>query len=84
MDKGGQEKEVQGKGKEEEETELLHHFLSNLRGFRSKKTSLDKVVKDLQPSVLMYNETLLYGKNKVEHDGYICFFLNGKPKKEVV
>ena len=70
-----------GKGRRHRKRNSCTIFLSNLRGFNSKKTSLARVLKDLNPTVLMYNETLLYGKNKVENDGYISFSKNRQTKK---
>ena len=52
---------------------LLH---SNIRGFNSKKESLEKVLKDNQVDICVLNETGLRGKNKVILPGYITFTRN--------
>jgi hypothetical protein len=52
---------------------ILH---SNIRGYNSKRESLEKVVKDIDADVCTLNETGLRGKNKVVLPGYISFTRN--------
>ena len=40
-------------------------LLVNMRGYKSKETSLKKVADTLKPSMILLNETLLTGKTKV-------------------
>ena len=69
-----------GKGRRNRKRKTFTLLLSNLRGFKSKQVSLDKVIQNLSPTVLMYNETLMYGNNKVETDGYLSFSKNRTTK----
>ena len=39
-------------------------LLVNLRGFKSKKFSLEKALKSMKPSMIAMNETQIGGKNK--------------------
>ena len=41
-------------------------FLANVRGLRSKKGSLEKIIKKTKPSVVLLNETQLAGRMKCE------------------
>ena len=52
-----------------------------MRGYRSKKASLDKLLQSTSPTVCSYNETLLSGRNKVHHDYYKSFSKNRTDKK---
>ena len=54
---------------------------ANIRGFRSKEASLSKLLKTECPSICAYNETLMTGRNKVEHDYYMSFSKNRKGNK---
>ena len=48
-------------------------LLSNIRGFNSKKESLKDIVKNINPDVIVLNETALRGQNKAKIDGYFTF-----------
>ena len=45
-------------------------MLMNLRGFKSKKVSLQKIIKKEKPKVIVMNETQLTGKMKVVMEPY--------------
>ena len=52
---------------------LLH---TNIRGFASKKISLDAIINNIKPSVVTINETKAKSKNNVKIRGFSCFSLN--------
>ena len=53
-------------------------FHSNIRGYNSKKASLDKIALALAPNVLCLNEHGLRGTNKPQIKGYKSFSRNRK------
>jgi len=55
-------------------------FHANIRGFPSKKESLTKSVKKINPDVILLNETHLKGKNKVIIPSYFSFSKNRSEK----
>ena len=55
---------------------MLSVLLVNMRGFKSKKQSLIKVMKKVKPSVVVINETQLRGKMKAELLPYGCWSRN--------
>ena len=56
---------------------ILH---SNIRGFNSKKESIENIIKDIDVDVCTLNETGLRGRNKVVLPGYISFTKNRAAK----
>ena len=50
----------------------------NMRGFKSKETSLKKMIKKVKPSAVVMNETLLSGRAKVSVSPYTCWTRNRK------
>ena len=48
----------------------------NIRGLKSKKDSLDKIVNSLKPTIVMINETQLRGRMKVEIEEFVCWSRN--------
>ena len=55
-------------------------LLVNLRGYKSKESSLKKLVKKTRPSAVAMNETLLSGNMKVSMPPYICWSKNRSEK----
>ena len=53
-------------------------MLVNMRGFKSKQTSLTKMMKKVSPSMVLMNETLLVGRAKVSISPYTCWSRNRK------
>ena len=68
-----------GKGRRNEKSRTFTVLLANIRGFRSKETSLNDLLKSHCPTICTYKKTLMTGENKVEHKYYISFFK--KPEK---
>ena len=58
-------------------------FHSNIRGFKSKQDSLEKILEIVQPDIVNLNETNVKGRNKVYHKGYHSFVRNRKEKKHM-
>ena len=56
-------------------------MLTNLRGFRSKKTSLKNLVRREKPAIILMNETQLVGKMRVKLDQYTCWTKNRTVQK---
>ena len=52
----------------------------NLRGYRSKKHSLRKIIKKVKPDVLIMNETQMRGRMKVDMKPYECWSKNREKK----
>ena len=48
-----------GKGRQNRKENIFTILLTNLRGFKSKETSLKKIIRKQRPSVIVMNETLL-------------------------
>ena len=69
-------KRYRGKGKRNSELQTFSIFLTNLRGFKSKKNSLLKLMKSLKPSMTLLNETQLVGKMEVDLEPYVCWTKN--------
>ena len=69
-------RKYRGRGRRNRKKKVFTLFLANVRGFVSKKTSLEKIVDNLKPTVIALNETLLYGQNKVEMKSYTSFSMN--------
>ena len=59
-----------GKGGRNERNKRCDILLVNMRGFKSKKESLSRILDNIKPDVVAINETQLKGKVKVEMDGY--------------
>ena len=55
-------------------------LLTNLRGFKSKETSLRKIVSEKSPSLILMNETLLVGSMKVSVPNYTSWSRNRTEK----
>ena len=55
-------------------------MLTNLRGYKSKETSLRKIIRKLKPSCIAMNETLLRGNMKVSIPTYTSWSKNRTDK----
>ena len=69
-------KRYRGRGKQNTREKEFTILLSNLRGFHSKKHSLEQVIKKLRPSMILMNETQLLGKAKVSLKSYTSWSRN--------
>ena len=67
-----------GKGKRKEN--IFTVLLTNLRGFKSKETSLRRLIDKIQPSLIAMNETLLVGNMKVSIPTYTTWSKNRTEK----
>ena len=68
-----------GKGKDKRKrSQTFSILLMNLRGLKGKKSSLEKVIKRLKPSMIALNETQLQGNAKVQLPSYISWTRNRK------
>ena len=55
-------------------------FLSNIRGYKSKKVSLQKIVKKVRPSLVLLNETQLVNNMKISLNTYTTWTKNRTDK----
>ena len=69
-----------GKGKKRKKENVFSIMLTNLRGYRSKDTSLKKIIKEKIPSMIVMNETLLAGNMKVSIPSYYSWSRNRTEK----
>ena len=67
-----------GKGKRKDN--IFTVLLTNLRGFKSKETSLRRLIDKIQPSLIAMNETLLDGNMKVSIPTYTTWSKNRTEK----
>ena len=51
-------------------------LLVNMRGYKSKKESLNRIVSKIKPTVVAINETHLRGRMKVEMEEFVCWTRN--------
>ena len=51
-------------------------MLSNLRGFKGKKKSLEKILETVRPSMLLLNETQMVGRMKMSLKNYTSWVRN--------
>ena len=74
----GRKKKVsyRGKGRKNMKENVFTVLLSNLRGFKSKETSLRKIILEKSPSLVLMNETLLVGNMKVSIPAYTSWSRN--------
>ena len=75
-----QKKRHRERGKQHAKENDFTILLSNLRGFRSKKHSLEKAVKKVKPSMILLNETQMLGKAKVYLKSYTSWSRNRSVK----
>ena len=73
--RGGEKKKISSVDKGE-----IILFHNNIRGFTSKKESLQKIIDCVKPDIVSLNETGLNGLNKVKLYGYSSFSRNRKEK----
>ena len=66
-------KMYRGNGRKNRKEQTFTILLLNLRGFQSKKHSLNKVITKLKPSMMALNETQLTGRMKVAIESYTCW-----------
>ena len=69
-----------GRGKRKKINNIFSVLLTNLRGFRSKETSLRKFLNEKTPSMVCMNETLLIGNMKVSLPSYTSWSRNRTEK----
>ena len=69
-----------GRGRINRRDNSFSILLINLRGYKSKETSLKKIIKTIQPSALLLNETLLSGRMKVSLIPYTTWCKNRTEK----
>ena len=69
-----------GKGKINSKENIFTVLLTNLRGYKSKETSLRKIIGKLKPSLVAMNETLLAGNMKVSIPSYTSWSKNRTEK----
>ena len=62
-----------GRGVQNRRKNLITVLLVNLRGYKSKANSLKKIVKQIRPSAVAMNETLLSGNMNVSLPPYTCW-----------
>ena len=77
--KGNQKKRRRNR-KESTTLTILH---SNIRGFKSKRDSLEKILETVKPDIVNLNETNVKGRNKVLHKGFHSFCRNRKETKHM-
>ena len=66
-------KRYRGRGKQNRKCSIFTILLTNLRGYKSKAISLRKIVRNIQPSVILINESQLIGNMKVNIPQYVCW-----------
>ena len=69
-----------GRGRINKRDNSFSILLINLRGYKSKETSLKKIIKTVQPSAVLLNETLLSGRMKVSLFPYTTWCKNRTEK----
>ena len=69
-----------GKGRQNRKENIFTILLTNLRGFKSKETSLKKIIRKQRPSVIVMNETLLTGNMRVSIPTYTSWSKNRTEK----
>ena len=67
------QRKYRGRGKKNSKNSIFTVFLTNLRGYRSKETSVNKIIRKLRPSVAVMNETQLIGNMKENIPQYVCW-----------
>ena len=73
-------KKYRGRGIKNRKDTTFSIMLSNLRGFKSKKKSLTKILDTVQPNMLLMAETQLVGQMKIVLDGYTTWTRNRTDK----
>ena len=68
-------KRYRGKGKSGKEN-TVKILLTNMRGFKSKKESLERILSEVKPSVVVINETLMKGNAKIDLPPYSVWSKN--------
>ena len=68
-------KKYRGKGRSKK-NRAFSVLLTNMRGFQSKQSSLQRVIKKVKPSMIAINETQLVGRRKVDLNPYLCWTKN--------
>ena len=76
----GKRRSYRGKGGRIRKENVFSILLINLRGFKSKETSLKKIVTEKSPSMILMNETLLVGSMKVSVPDYTSWSRNRTDK----
>ena len=66
-------KMYRGRGKQNRKCALFTILLTNLRGFKSKETSLKKIVRQTRPSMVLINESQLIGNMQVNIPNYVSW-----------
>ena len=69
-------RKYRGKGKLNKRDKTFSVLLVNMRGFKGKKTSLKRIIKNVKPGMVCINETQLSGREKVTLDPYTCWTKN--------
>ena len=74
------QKKYRGRGKVNQRDSTFSVLLTNIRGYKSKKVSLQKIVKKVRPSMVLLNETQLVNKMSVSLDTYLTWTKNRTEK----
>ena len=86
---GGRKRRRRRKGNQKKrrrnrkESTTLTIFHSNIRGFKSKRDSLEKILETVKPDIVNLNETNVKGRNRVLHKGFHSFCRNRKETKHM-
>ena len=75
-------KRYRGKGHAKKINRTFSILLTNIRGIKSKKKSLEKVVKHIKPSIIVLNETQLQGNAKVQLASYTSWSRNRREQEK--
>ena len=73
-------KRYRGRGLKNKRNSEFTIMLSNLRGFKSKKKSLETILDNVTPSMLLTNETQMVGRMKMSLPNYTTWVRNRSDK----
>ena len=78
--RGKEKKKYRGRGNAKRRDDKFSILLVNMRGFKSKKTSLKNIIKKVKPGMVCINEMGLQGREKVRLDPYVSWTKNRSKK----